>query len=178
MWLKILETIITFLTFAVPTIFVIYAYTSSGFVWQNSLYSAAGSKNHMFIWTVGITILIVIGMFAIILKLLLKSLAGKTINERIDEGLFIENDILTYGYRLKMQSYRSERVLVTIPLNDCRYSIDKTKKEIKFTGKIFSQFYTDYSKNEINGKGDYINEFILYDYFSPSLINFLDEWRS
>ena len=77
-----------------------------------------------------------------------------------------------------MQSYRSERVLVTIPLNDCRYSIDKTKKEIKFTGKIFSQFYTDYSKNEINGKGDYINEFILYDYFSPSLINFLDEWRS
>lgn len=178
-WLNSLKKLLLIITLVLPVLFLVYAYkVSNGFVWLHGLYAAQGSKNHLFIWTVCITMIVIFGLITFILKILFRGLAGRDIDEKIDESLMLDNGALVYGYRLKMQSYRSERVVATIPLNECTYSIDEKGKKITFFGNIFSQFYTDYNKNEINGKGNYIDKITLYDYFEPSLVTFLNEWRS
>ena len=108
-----------------------------------------------------------------VIRVVYNGLSSKTINERFGESLVLENRTLFYGYKLKMQSYTDERVVVNIPLDAVRYSIDKQNRKILFEGSIFSQFYTDYKNGVINGKGDYISDIVLYDYFEPSLISFL-----
>ena len=83
------------IAFIFPIAFLIYAYLiSNDFVWSNNFYGAEGNKNHLMIWTIGFTLFILLWFFSYILKLVFVGLAGKTINERIDEVLFIENDIL------------------------------------------------------------------------------------
>lgn len=161
-----------------PLLFLIYAYLiSDGFVQLNDFYAPIGTKNHLFIWTCTITVFIILLFVYFIIRIIYNGLSSKKINERFGESLVLENRTLFYGYKLKMQSYADERVVVNIPLDAVRYSIDTQNKKILFEGSIFSQFYTDYKNGIINGKGDYISDIVLYDYFEPSLISFLTKQR-
>lgn len=162
------------IVFAIPSVFLIYAYSISGrFIQLNDFYAPVGTKNHLFIWTCAITTFVILLFLYFIIRMIYNGLASKTINDRFDESLVYENHTLSYGYKLKMQSYIDERIVVRIPLETTEYHIDEESKKIIFRGSLFSQFYTNYTQGEINGKGDYIPEIVLYDYFEPSLISFL-----
>lgn len=166
------------MTFCIPVLFLIYAYwISDGFVQLNDFYAPIGTKNHLFIWTCTITAFVILLFLYVVIRIIYNGLSGMPINERYDESLVLENGTLSYGYKLKMQSYADERVVVKIPLNTVRYSTDMQNKKITFEGKMFSQFYTNYQNGEINGKGDYIPGIVLYDYFEPSLISFLTKQK-
>lgn len=172
--LRNVKNVFSIMVFCVPLLFLLYAYSiSNGFVQLNDFYAPAGTKNHLFIWTCTITAFIILLFLYVVIRIIYNGLSSKTINERFDESLAFENGTLLYGYKLKMQSYVDERVVVKIPLDMVKYNIDIQNKKIKFEGSMFSQFYTNYRNGEINGKGDYIFDIVLYDYFEPSLISFL-----
>ena len=172
--LFVVKKVFSIIVFCVPVVFLLYAYLiSNDFVQLNDYYAPIGTKNHLFIWTCTITTFVILLFLYFIIRMIYNGLASKTINDRFDESLVYENHTLSYGYKLKMQSYIDERIVVRIPLETTEYHIDEESKKIIFRGSLFSQFYTNYTQGEINGKGDYIPEIVLYDYFEPSLISFL-----
>lgn len=173
-FLRVIKKIFFVTIFITPSVFTFYAYRiSKGFVYLNDRYAPIGTKNSLYILTIAVTMFVLLLFFYLILNMIYDGLINRVINRHFSESLVYNNGILKYGYKLKMQSYTDERVLVNIPLDAVKYSIDAQNKEILFEGSIFSQFYTDYKNGVINGKGDYISDIVLYDYFEPSLISFL-----
>lgn len=158
-----------------PIIFLVYAYEiSDGFVYLNDFYAEAGSKNHLFIWTVAITILVLLIFFYSIARVVYNGLVNKKLKEHFDENIIFDADKFQYGYKLSMQSYINDRIIVTIPIAGLICRVNNKTKKIVFSGDITSQYYTNYRTDETQGQGGKLDEdLVIYDYFSPSLIEFL-----
>lgn len=173
--LKHIKNFLMALSPSLPIIFAIYAYIiSDGFVYLNDFYAKVGSKNHLFIWTVAATMFVLLLFFYLIARVIYNGLINKKLKERFDENIVFDTDRFQYGYKISMQSYVNDRVIVTIPINELTCKINNKTKRIIFTGNITSQYYTNYKKNQPQGQGGKLDEdFIIYDYFSPSLIEFL-----
>lgn len=111
-------------------------------------------------------------------KLSLASIGSRTDEALIIEGDSIENSCLYYSYRIKYESSYRDRGLYTIKLNEIEnVKYDNETKEIRITGKMFAKWITDVVNiEEVDISNRENNEFVIYDYFSPSLIEELKKY--
>lgn len=113
--------------------------------------------------------------------LLVRVLRGKVaslgLGERIDESLSIDQGCLFYTFRLKYQSMPTDRSIVAVKLDEMECVVyDKTIKKLIIRGKIFEKWcsnFTSLEKVDISKTEN--GEFVLYDYFSPSLKELLEQ---
>lgn len=112
-------------------------------------------------------------IFSACLNVLSKNLAGGSSSARVDESLVLVDKQLRYSFRVKHQSTSSERCVITIDFSNIN-SVDYESKTgaLVFAGKIRSDYYDDFKKKK-PVEIDYIEEFVIYDYFTPSLRDFL-----
>ena len=178
-FIRIMKKCMLIFSIVIPTGFMIYAYKiSKGFVYLNDRYAPVGTKNNLFIWTVFFVMLVILLFFTLVLSVIYNNSVNRVLKEKYDETLVYEDDHLRYGYKLSMQSSMNDRVVVDISIDGLTCFVNKITKKITFVGKINSKYYTDYRTGESNGNGGSLNEgIVIYDYFSPSLIKFLEEQK-
>ena len=111
----------------------------------------------------------------LLLRVLLGNLSGKDAGGRVDEELFLENDILKYTFRIRYQFAASHRNIIIIPFKDVTSAnYDPKTNAIQFYGRFSSDAADDYfSGKTITPESGNLREFILYDYFKPELIETL-----
>lgn len=170
--------IMRLLVYLVPAAFLGYAYfISTGFVQLHDRYAPIGTKNHLFIVTVTIVILILMLFFKMIIKTIYVGLVAKSIKEKFNETLIYNDGVLEYGYQNYMQATLFDRVIVKIPID----TLDKVEYVVKekkfiFTGDISSLYYENYEKMSTRGKENFVkSQFEIIDYFSPTLESLLKE---
>lgn len=108
-------------------------------------------------------------ILSLTLSTLSKNLAGGTNSSRVDESIVLTEKIMKYSFRQKHQSLSSERRVLTFDFSKISsITFDEKTKLLKLSGEILSEYYDDYKKKnpvDINTLG----EFVICDYFSPSL---------
>lgn len=108
-------------------------------------------------------------ILSLALNTLSKNLAGGTNSARVDESLILTGSTIKYSYRQKHHSLSSERRVLSIDFNKMDSIVyDEKTHLLKFTGEILSEYYDDYKKRkpvDINT----LEEFVICDYFTPSL---------
>lgn len=108
-------------------------------------------------------------IFSACLNVLAKNLAGGSSSARIDESLILVDKQLRYSFRIKHQSTSSERRVITIDFSNIKAVEYESKTgALNFAGKITSDYYDDFKKKK-PVETDYIEDFVIYDYFTPSL---------
>lgn len=109
-------------------------------------------------------------ILSLALNTLSKNLAGGTNSSRVDESLILAGNTIRYSYRQKHQSLSSERRIISFDLNKIdSITFDEKTRVIIFSGEILSEYFDDYKKKkpvDINT----LKEFVICDYFTPSLI--------
>lgn len=134
-----------------------------------------GKKNMMILFFIIGTVDIILVFGYVVTRIVIKRITGRYISERVNETLLIRNDCFEYGYQNYVGSANGDRVVVRIPFSCISKIIySNTTKEIVFTGKYSSKYYEDY-KTETTRADDqlFLNDFIIFDYFEPSLIDYL-----
>lgn len=108
-------------------------------------------------------------IFSACLNVLAKNLAGGSSSARVDESLLLVDNQLRYSFRIKHQSTSSERRVITIDFSNVK-AVDYESKTgaLIFAGSFTSAYYDDYKKKK-PVETDYIEDFIIYDYYTPSL---------
>lgn len=177
-WIKKTIRILNSLVVIFPAMFLFYAYfISDGFVQLHNRYAPAGTKNHLFIITVAVVIFILTLFFKFIMNTIYAGLAERNIKGRFAESLIYNDGFLEYGYKNHMQASLFDRVIVKIPLSEIqRIVYDSREQKLTFEGNISSQYYDNYEKESTRGKESYVkSSFELWDYFTPSIKDFLEE---
>lgn len=108
-------------------------------------------------------------ILSICLKTLANNIAGSNNSARVDESLLFADNIIRYSFRIKHQSTSSERRVITIDFSNINaVDYESETGAIVFTGKITSDYYDDFKKKK-PVETDCIEDFVIYDYFTPSL---------
>lgn len=108
-------------------------------------------------------------IFSACLNALSKNLGGSSSFACIDESILLADNQLRYSFRIKHQSTSSERQVFTIDFSDIK-TVDYNNQTgaVIFGGRVLGEYYDDYKKNN-PVVTDYVDGFIIYDYFTPSL---------
>lgn len=108
-------------------------------------------------------------IFSVCLKALANNLASSNNAARVDESLFIADNKIRYSFRIKHQSTSSERRVITVDFSKISdLTFDDTTGILCFAGEILSEYYDDYrNKKSVNTAE--LDEFMICDYFMPSL---------
>lgn len=107
--------------------------------------------------------------------LLAHRIANRNLGERVDEELTLEGDVLHYSFRIRYRSNYGRARNVIIPLDNIRScyaepSLGRLSLRGTFSGDYFAR--TEGSLSAVPSEGN-LNDFVLYDYFTPSLNTFL-----
>lgn len=112
-------------------------------------------------------------ILSLALNTLSKNLAGGTNSSRVDESLLLTGNTIRYSYRQKHHSLSSERRVLSFDLNKIdSIAFDEKTRIIVFSGEILSEYFDDYKKKkpvDVNT----LEEFVICDYFAPSLVETL-----
>ncbi len=165
-----------FLAVAFSAIVLIYSLTDgSVFVIRDIMEPDYGAKDFVVVSFVIGTADIVFLFLALISKIAVKRITGRNLSERINESLIYENHVLMYGYQNYAGSTEDDRVIVRIPLERQRQIIyKKDAEQICFSGFYSSAYYEDYRTGQTRADGSFTEgNFVLFDYFTPSLANTL-----
>lgn len=108
-------------------------------------------------------------IFSACLNVLAKNLSGGSSTARVDESLMLVDQQLRYSFRTKHQSLSSERRVITIDFSNIK-AIEYESKTgtLVFYGDFISDYYENYKKKKPT-ESEHIENFIIYDYFDPSL---------
>lgn len=177
-WIRKTIRILNALVLILPVLFLVYAYyISDGYVQLHGRYAPVGTKNHLFIITVAVVIFILTLFFKFIMNTIYAGLAERNIKGRFAETLIYNNGVLEYGYKNHMQASLFDRVIVKIPLSEIQKIIyNSTEQKLIFDGNISSLYYDNFEKESTRGQETYEKGiFELWDYFTPSLKDFLEE---
>lgn len=164
------------LTFLAPAGFLVYAYLiSDGFVYLHDRYGTLGQKNSLLIWIAAGTIAVIMLIFELVFSILAKGLANRETHGRFAETLLADESHLQYSYRNYMDARRNDMVVVKIALDGSVKALyRRLTQELAFSGAIHSTYYDDYGKGITHGAGGgMLDHFSIYDYFSPSLYEYL-----
>ena len=108
-------------------------------------------------------------ILSLCLKVLAGNLAGVDNSARVDESLLISDESIRYSFRLKYHSLSSERRVVTIPFSRITgISRDPETEALEFDGNFVSEYFDDYTEPAPVDIAP-LTQFVIYDYFSPSL---------
>lgn len=134
-----------------------------------------GKKNMMLLYFILGTVDIIFLFGYMVIRIATNRITGKNISERVNETLLIKNDCIEYGYQNYAGSVDGDRVVVQIPFRYIsKITYSNTTKEIVFKGKYSSKYYEDYKTKETRADDKlFSDDFIIFDYFEPSLINSL-----
>lgn len=157
-------------------VFMVYGLgNKNAFVVKDITDSDFGKKNILLMWFVLGTIDVILAFIYIVSIIFIKRITGKNISERVNETLLIKNDCIEYGYQNYAGSVDGDRVVVQIPFRYIsKITYSNTTKEIVFKGKYSSKYYEDYKTKETRADDKlFSDDFIIFDYFEPSLINSL-----
>lgn len=173
-------TILSFGIWGILLIFsIIFAVYGLGmkntFLVQDLTATNYGEKNFLLIWTILITVDVVILFLWFIQRIAVNGVLGKNNSQRVNESLIISQDVLEYGYQNSVGASSGDRVVVTIPLNKIeQIKINKMLGMIELRGCISSKYYENYAKKQTRApKDNYKNgSFIVFDYFQPGLIEY------
>ena len=168
--------ICTWLPILLPVAFFVYAYwISDGFVYHHDRYGTYGQKNLMLILTVVGTMVVLLLLLRLVVAAVDKGLSGRNTYYRVAETLTAEDGMLIYGYKNFLQSFPKDMVGVKFRLEPpMEVRFDPRDGRLTFTGPISSLYYENYEKRITQGTEKFVQQdFILYDYFSPSLSAFL-----
>lgn len=104
-------------------------------------------------------------------KALAANLASAHNMERIDEELEIDEDVLRYTCRERYHSYHLDRDVIEFNIKEMdEIDYDAEMKAITFRGKILYEHKENYKKGaELGENAEVIEEFFIYDYFTPGL---------
>lgn len=127
-------------------------------------------KNIFLIFALGL-------LFLMVLKLMLAKLASVNLNERVQEVMSIEGNILQYSFRTKFESDMETRIIIKIPLQVITLAIyDSAVRKLTFKGNILCYYVENYNEEKFKKtKPSKLEEFIIYDYFHPTLLSCLQE---
>lgn len=108
-------------------------------------------------------------IFSVCLKALANNLASSNNSARVDESLLIADNKIRYSFRIKHQSTSSERRVITVDFSKIHnVTFDDATGILCFAGKILSEYFDDYrNKKPVNTTE--LDEFMICDYFTPSL---------
>lgn len=177
--LRVLKRAFSLLCVVAPATFCLYAYLiSDGFVYRHDRYGTLGQKNTLFILVVAGAIFAVCLMLALVFHVLENGFANQDTHYRVSESLFLEGDILRYCYKNYMHSMPWDMVVVKIKLDgNTRIHYTAVSGEILFSGLISSVYYENYELHITRGKETFVQQdFSIYDYFSPSLWQYLERF--
>lgn len=108
-------------------------------------------------------------IFSACLNVLAKNLAGGNSTERVDETLMLTENVIRYSYRVKYQSASSERRVITMDYTSIKkVDYENQTGALTFIGKFTSDYYDNYKKKK-PAETEKIEDFVIYDYFLPSL---------
>lgn len=112
-------------------------------------------------------------ILSLALNTLSKNLAGGTNSSRVDESLLLTGNTIRYSYRQKHHSLSSERRVLSFDLNKMdSIAFDEKTRIIVFSGEILSEYFDDYKKKKTVDVNT-LEEFVICDYFAPSLVETL-----
>ncbi len=99
---------------------------------------------------------------------------SKDLGERIDESLEIATGIILYSFRVR---YHVGRMIIMIPFDDVEsVTYDQRTRKLQFTGRIScTVMESDRAEKIYDLNSSNLSEFVIYDYFSPSLYEYLTE---
>lgn len=111
----------------------------------------------------------------LLLRALLNNVAGKEARGRVDEELSLINDVIKYTFRINFQFAASHRNIIIIPIKDITTAkYDPKTSAVQLRGRFSSDSVDDYfSGKKVTPDSGNLNEFVLYDYFTPSLLDSL-----
>ena len=121
-------------------------------------------------------LILIIGVFiGVALHYLLKNLSGKNIDERVEESCIFSGESLIYSFRVKNHSTPTSKIVINVPFKDIiSIDYDNSLHRVAIKGNVSYTYYEDYKKGVKSDNRDFkINEWILFDYFTPSLIETL-----
>lgn len=153
-------------------IFTVYAFgNADSFIVQLPYDSDYGKKDMIVIWGILICVDLILLFMTVVVRIAVHRFTGVALSERINESLKIEDGMLIYGYQNYAGSIGSERVVVRILLDGgMQITYISSLCRLVFTGKMNSTYYEDYEKLRTKADGKFENgEFVLFDYFEPSL---------
>lgn len=114
-------------------------------------------------------------MFSLFFHVLSKNLSGVNSASRIDENLIISNQCIKYSYRIKHQSLDCERIVIIMDLMDIdEIEFDNVTHGLLFKGNFKTEYYEDYASSSPDSI-DTTDNFLIYDYFKPSLKECLEK---
>ena len=157
---------------------LIYGFRNeNAFIVNDATDTDFGKKNIMLLFFILGTVDIVLAFLYLIIKITTKRISGRNISERINETLLIKNDCIEYGYQNYVGAVDGDRVVVQLPfryINKITYN-NATKKTV-FMGKYTSKYYEDYKTKTTRADDTlFSDDFIIFDYFEPSLIDALSK---
>lgn len=126
-----------------------------------------------------LTGLFIVSFLWLIINRIASNISSKDILERKDEEISLSDREIKYVFRLRNQTKKNSRYVVAIDLgSENQFEIDCEDKKILFTGKCVCKNIEKYGtkyENVVDEK--FLSEFIIYDYFEPSLIINLNKDR-
>ena len=169
--------LVAFLLFTIA--FSVYGFgRENSFLVQDVTSSDYGKKNLVLVWFVLITVDIIIMFLWFVQKLVVSGIFGRFIKQRINESLIISSDVIEYGYQNLVGTSSGDRVIVKIPFaNISTIRTDQRVKKIEILGMVSSKYYENYSQKKTRAPKNNYKEgsFVLFDYFEPGLIEFLEK---
>lgn len=153
--------------------FLIYSLTlEDSFVSVNEMDYNYGEKNYLLIWTILVTVDLLLILFYVFSKLFIRKFTGKYFSERVNESLLLKDNMLEYGYQNYAGSVRGDRVIVKLPLNRLQQATyQKSVEKIVLKGMLNSVYYENYASKETRADTSSFEPgvLVLFDYFEPSL---------
>lgn len=168
-----IEHILYFISVFGTLLFVIVALTNKQMLMEEV--RGVVRKQYFFVSLYATIIFSVTLFWGVLAHFLKLNLQSANTEERIDEKLVLTEENLVYSFRIKYQSRANDRLLVLIPLDKIQ-KIDNYQNEGKLS--IWGTVMSDYREvsqldNLENLQDSYNGEFIIYDYFRPSLLECL-----
>ena len=143
------------------------------------LYLFSALKRNTFDLFPGVTGVCIVSFIWLVINRFKSNISGKDILERKDEEIIISDREIKYVFRLRNQMRRSSRYVVTVVRgSENSIDFDDMDEKITFTGMCTCQNVEKYgTKYETVIDEKVLDEFVLYDYFEPSLIINLNKDR-
>lgn len=119
-------------------------------------------------------------VLSIFTHFLLGNLSSKDVNERANEEMLIDSNMIRYIFRTRYQSAPDSRIIFIVPFADIlSVAYDDRLKKITLCGRFSSDVIDNYGNAPLTipSSGNQ-NEIVVFDYFEPSLLNLISERRS
>ena len=136
---------------------------------------AKGYRSHVLI--TGVMVFAACLFLGSVFQMIKTRLSGINVNERVNENLTIDHDVILYTFHLRMNGGTSERMAVEIPLQNITdvYYDNKTSK-LTIKSKVDASRTKQMEGLSAFGVAD-PSQFVIYDYFKPGLKKCLEKQK-